>query len=148
MVSVPVRGLIVGLATAARLTVPESFPLAPPVIVSQPSALVAVQAQPVSVVTVTLAVPAPAPMVWVSGATPYVQAAPAWVIVTIWPAMVSVPVRGVIVGFAAAVTFTLPESLPLAPLVIVSQPTPLVAVHAQPVSVVTVTLAAPPLAPI
>src|SRR3954469_571860 len=119
MVSVPVRAVMVGFAAAVTPTVPESLPLAPLVIVSQLSALVAVQAQPVSVVTVTVAVPAPAPMVWVSGATPYVQAAPAWVIVTVWLAMVSVPLRGVIVGFVAAVTVTVPESVPLAPLVIV-----------------------------
>jgi len=50
-------------------------------------------------------------------------------------------VRGVMAGFAATVTFTVLESVPLAPLVIVSQPSALVAVHAQPVSVVIVALA-------
>jgi hypothetical protein len=61
------------------------------------------------------------------------------VTVTVWPATVSVPVRGLVVGFAA--TLKLTEPVPdMPPLVTVIQPTELVAVHAQELPVVTAIL--------
>ena len=69
----------------------------------------------------------------------------AWFTVTVWFATVNVPVRAAPV-FTAALIDTLPFPLPLAPAVIDNHDTLLVAVHAQPVPVVTVTgpMAPPP----
>jgi hypothetical protein len=50
---------------------------------------------------------------------------------------VSVPLRGVVVEFAAILNVVDPLPLPLAPPLIVIHPALLVADHAQPVSVVT-----------
>ena len=55
-VSVPVRWLVLGLASARKLTVPFPLPLAPLVIVSQLALLVAAQLQPPAVLTLTLRV--------------------------------------------------------------------------------------------
>jgi hypothetical protein len=66
------------------------------------------------------------------------------VTVKVEPAIVSVPVRSGPV-FAATVKLTVPEPVPLAPLVTVIQFTLLAAVHAHPDCVVTVT--GPPLPP-
>ena len=74
------------------------------------------------------------------------QAAAAWFTVYVWPAMVAVPVRGVVMVLAATVRATVPLPLPLAPLVTVSHDAVLAAVHAQPVGLVTATLAAWPAA--
>jgi hypothetical protein len=76
-------------------------PVAPALIVIHDTLLTAVQAQPVAAVTVTVALPptavAFADVAEIAGA----QAAPAWVTVNVLPAIVSVPVRMVVVGFAA-----------------------------------------------
>ena len=74
------------------------------------------------------------------------QAAAAWLTVKVWPAMVAVPVRAVVTVLAATDRATVPLPLPLAPLVTVSQDAVLAAVHAQPVGLVTDTLAAWPAA--
>ena len=63
--------------------------------------------------------------------------APAWVTVTVWPAMVGVPVRGDAVVFASIENATVPLPLPLTPDVMVSHELLLVAVHVQPVAAVT-----------
>ena len=60
MVSVPVRGDVSGLAAMENATVPLPLPLAPEVMVNHASLLVAVQVQPVVVVTVALLEPAAA----------------------------------------------------------------------------------------
>ena len=73
------------------------------------------------------------------------HAAAAWLTVNVWPAMVIVPVRAAPV-LAATVKATVPLPLPLAPLVTVSHDAVLAAVHAQPVGLVTDTLAAWPAA--
>jgi hypothetical protein len=64
---------------------------------------------------------------------------PACVTVCVWPAIVIVPVRTVVFGFAVNVNATVPLPLPLAPLVIVIHDAVVLAVHAQPVAVVTST---------
>jgi hypothetical protein len=56
-----------------------------------------------------------------------------------WPPIVSVPVRGLVVRFAAAEYETVPVPDPLEPPVIVTQAAAEEAVHAQPESDVTVT---------
>ena len=66
--------------------------------------------------------------------------------VKVAPAMVSVPVRLAIAGFAATLKPAVPEPDPLAPLVTVIHVALLVAVHAQPDNVVTALLPVPPAA--
>ena len=66
------------------------------------------------------------------------------VITKLLPAIVSVAVLVCDVVFDAAVNVTLPEPLPVAPLVIVTHDAPLVAVQLQPAVVVTVTVPLPP----
>ena len=77
------------------------LPLAPAVIVIQLTLLAAVHEQPVPAVIVTLPVLAVSATVAEVGATVKVQGAPLCVIVTVWPAMVMVPVRDVVDVFAA-----------------------------------------------
>jgi hypothetical protein len=66
--------------------------------------------------------------------------------VTVWPATVSVPVRGDVAAFAAIVKATVPLPLALEPEVMVSHESLLVAVQAQPVAVVTLLLFEPAVA--
>jgi hypothetical protein len=65
--------------------------------------------------------------------------------VIVRPATVSVPVLELVLVLAATEYATVPEPVPLAPDVIVIQDTPLEAVHAHPL--VVVTLAVPVVAP-
>ena len=76
------------------------MPVAPAVMVTQLALLVAVHAQPVAAVTVTVPVPAAAVGLADAGEMVGVHGAPAWVIVKVLPPIVSVAVRGVAVGFA------------------------------------------------
>jgi hypothetical protein len=65
--------------------------------------------------------------------------------VKVWPPIVSVPVRCVVVAFAAALKLTVPLPLPDAPAVTVNQLVLLLtAVHAQPVCAVTLVDPVPP----
>jgi hypothetical protein len=84
------------------VTVPLPDPLAPPVILNQLAVSVAVQVQPLVAVTVTLPVPPALVSEIVVGDTLNVQAAPASVTVTVWPATVSVALCGEGDVFAAA----------------------------------------------
>ncbi len=143
MVSVPVREDVAVLAAIENATAPFPLPPAPDVMVSHAALLVAVQLQPASVVTAVLLELAAAPGVNVIGETVNVHGTPAWVTVTVWPAMVSVPVRGDVSVLAAMENATVPLPLPLAPEVTVSQEALLVAVQLQPVVVVTVALLEP-----
>jgi hypothetical protein len=61
MVNVPVLEPVPGLLATENLTVPFPVPLWPDVMVTQPTLLVAVHAQPVWVVTLALPVPPPDP---------------------------------------------------------------------------------------
>jgi len=67
-----------------------------------------------------------------------VHDAAAWVTVSVWPAMVRVPTRTLVVLFGATVMLTTPVPEPLAPAVTVIQAALLTAVHAQPLEAVTV----------
>jgi len=143
MVIVPVRGAPVFMATENCVT-PAPLPLAPAVMVIQESLLVAVHAQPVAVVTLTLPVPLEAEKFWLVGLIVNEQPE-LCVTVNVWPAIVIVPVRcGPVL--AATENSVTPLPLPLAPAVMVIQLSLLVAVHAQPVAVVTLTEPDPPLA--
>ena len=64
----------------------------------------------------------------------------------VWPATVSVPVRGVVTVFAATLKPTVPFPVPLLPLVIVIQLALLVAVQVQLLDVVTAVVDEPPAA--
>lgn len=70
----------------------------------------------------------------------------AWVTVKVRPAMVTVPVRDEVVGFAATAIVTEPLPVPLAPPVTVNQAAWLDAVHAQVLPAVTETLVVSPAA--
>ena len=75
------------------------------------------------------------------------QPTAAWFTENVWPPIVSVPVRGVPLGFAVALNATVPLPVPLAPLVTVSQGVLLLTpVHAHPASVVTAVDPVPPAA--
>jgi hypothetical protein len=133
-------------AAAANVTVPPPVPLDPTVTVTQLAPLVAVHAQPVVVVTATLPVPPAAANACDDGEMLNAQPAAACVTVKLWPAIVSVAVRATVMLFAATLKLTVPLADPLDPAVTVTQLASLVAVHAQPVIVVTATLPVPPLA--
>jgi hypothetical protein len=82
--------------------VPLPLPLAPALIVSQASLLVAVQLQPVPAVTVTLPVVATDDVRFDDvGEIVNVQGAPACVTVNVWPPIVIEPVRDVVPVLAA-----------------------------------------------
>jgi hypothetical protein len=140
-VIVPVRAASVVLAATLKLVEPRPVIDAPLVIVIQAALLVAVHAQLDPVVTATL------PLVPVDGAFTVVgdtvneQLSAAWLTVTVWPAIVIVPVRAAPVVLAATVKLLEPRPVMVAPLVIVIQAALLVAVHAQLEPVVTDTLA-------
>ncbi len=141
-VSVPVRDEVPVLAAMEKATVPLPLPVTPDVMLSQETLLVAVHEQPVAVVTLALLEPATAAGFSEVGETVKEQdgAAPAWVTVTVWPAMVSVPVRDDVAVLAAMANATAPLPLPPAPDVMVIQEALLVAVQPQPPPVVTVLL--------
>ena len=75
-------------------------PVAPALIVIHAALLVDVQAQPVAAVTVIVPVPATSETFADVGAIVGAQGAAACVTVKVLPPTVSVPVRGVVVGFA------------------------------------------------
>src|SRR5262245_11562339 len=123
-------------------TVPLPLPLVAPVSVSHESFDVAVHEHDEVVVTSTLDEPAPDAAGIVSGAPAYEQeaAAAAWVTVTVWPAMVSVPERGEVSVFSAIEKDTVALPVPLAALVSVIQESFAAAVQAHEDVVVMSTL--------
>jgi hypothetical protein len=76
-------------------------PLLPAVIVIQPALLLAVQAQPPGAVTLTEPPPPLEEHDAVVADSVYVQGTPASVTVTVWPAMVTVPVSALELVLAA-----------------------------------------------
>ena len=137
-VSVPFRAAPVFAATV-YVTLPFPVPELPLPIVIQFALLVAVHAHVEEVVTFRFVpLPPAAPIDALVGATVYEHdvAADSFT-VTVCPAMVSVPARGVAPVFAATVNVTLPLPLLLAPAVTVTQFTLLAAVQVHPLVVVT-----------
>src|SRR5687767_6768082 len=142
-VMVPVRAADV-LAPTLKATVPLPEPAAPEVTVIQGSDATAVQSHVAPVVTVMgVPVPPALPNDADVGANVYVQPV-ACDTATVWPATVSVPLRGP-PALAAAAKVTLPLPLPDVPFVIESQLALLDAIHAHVGGAVTVTVR--PLAP-
>jgi hypothetical protein len=137
---------VVVLAVAVTVTVPLPEPLPPLAIDSQVALLVAVHAQPVATVTPTEPLPPVATMLCVDGDSATVHDTPNCVTVTVCPPTVTVALRDDVDVLAVAVTVTVPLPDPLPPLVIDSHVALLVAVHAQPVATVTVTVPLPPAA--
>jgi hypothetical protein len=76
-------------------------PEAPFVIESQVAPSLVVQAHPAGVVTEMVLLEAAGPTEATEGETEYVHGAPAWVTVSVWFAIVTVPVRLVVAAFAA-----------------------------------------------
>ena len=92
IVSVPVRG-VEAFAATVYATVPFPVPLPPLVTVIQDTSLAPVHPQPVVVVTAVVNDPPAATAVWAFGAIEKLQE-PLCVTVSVCPAIVSVPVRG------------------------------------------------------
>jgi hypothetical protein len=111
----------------------------PAVIVIHAWLLTAVQPHPVGAVTSTTSVVPANTALTDTGEMVAAQGAPACVTVKVLPAIVSVPVRGVVAVFAATSKVTEPLPFPVAPVARVIHPALLVAVHAQPVAAVTET---------
>jgi hypothetical protein len=91
-------------------------------------------------------VPPPAGTLMVCVVTMMSQSA-TWFTVTVWPAMVRVPVRGPCPPCPETVNVTLPLPVPLAALVTVTKDALLTAVHPHALGAVTVTVAVPPISP-
>jgi hypothetical protein len=85
------------------VTDPLPLPVAPALMAIQDALSVAVHAQPVAAVTVTVFVLAAEPTLADAGAIVGAHGAPAWVTVKVLPPIVSVPVRAVVVGLAVTV---------------------------------------------
>ena len=83
------------------MTEPFPVPVAPALIVIHAALLVAVQPQPVTAVTVTVPPPAAAATLADAGEIVELHGTPAWLTVNVLPPTVKVPVRGVVVVFAA-----------------------------------------------
>jgi hypothetical protein len=115
-------------------------PLLPLVIVIQPALLAATQAHPLVVVTAVVEELPAAATLCDAGETAKLQMtmAASCVTVNVCPATVKEPDRGLADVFAAMSNVTAPLPVPLLPAVMVIQFALLVAVHAQPLDVVTV----------
>src|SRR5204863_3802743 len=96
MVSVPVRGLVLVLTVTDQVTEPLPVPLAGAHVSQLVALLDAVQVHPAPAVTVTVPVPAAETGWALAGEIEYVHAAPSWVTENVWPEIVSVPVRGLV----------------------------------------------------
>jgi hypothetical protein len=106
--------------------------------------LTVVHAHPLEAVTLVDPDPPAALTVCDEGEIVGVQDAPASLTVNVFPPIVSVPLRGVDVGFGSALKLTVPPPAPLAPAVIVNHPLLLAAVQLQPAGAVIVMSPVPP----
>src|SRR5512134_3015303 len=116
MITVPCRAADV-LACTASCTEPFPEPLAPALTLIHETCETEVQLQPVAAVTATEMLPPEAATVCCCGAMANEHPA-VWMIVNVWPPMLSVPVRSVPV-LAATLKVTEPSPEPLAPEAIV-----------------------------
>jgi hypothetical protein len=116
-------------ASTSNVTAPMPDPLAP--LVTEIHVACDVDDQPhwVPATTLTVLVPETGSTVKLVGVTLYEQAPASCVTDTVCPAMVSVPVRGALVGFCCTMNVTAPMPEPVAPLLTVIQPTALTDVH-------------------
>jgi hypothetical protein len=130
-------------AATVNATLPGPVPAAPLEIAAHGAALVAVQLQPVVVVTATAPPPVALVNDWLIGVIVNTQGAAACVTVNVAPAIVRVPTRLTVAVFAATLKVTVAVPRPVAPAVTVIQGALLTAVHAQPTPAVTVLLPVP-----
>ena len=121
-------------------------PVADPATVSHEAVVDEPQPQVNCVVTAIVPVPPPAGTVTLSGVTENAHAALGSVIAKLFPAIDRKAVLPSAVVLGAAVNPTVPEPVPAVPLEIVTHDAPLVAVHAHPELVVTMTVPLPPAA--
>jgi hypothetical protein len=122
------------------VTEPLPLPVAAAIVIHA-ALLVAVHAQPVAAVTLTVPPVIPAAGTLAEAAAIVgAQGAPACVTVNALPPMVIVAERAVVVGFAVTLYETDPFPLPVAPALMVIQAALSVAVHAHPVGDVTATV--------
>jgi hypothetical protein len=111
--------------------------------VIQATLLVADQEQPVDVVTLNVAEPPAAVAVRDVGVMAYEHCAVSCVTVKVCPAMVAVPVRGLVPVFTPTLRPTVPFPAPLKPLVTSIHVTLLTAVQEQPAGAMTLTVVKP-----
>jgi len=144
MVSVPVRALVVLFAATVTPTVPSPDPLAPAVTVIHGTFDTAVHAQPAGAVTRRLVAPPAVCVERLVGVPANEQGTAACVTGTFCPAIVNVPLRGLVtlLGSIEIVTAPLPE--PLVPVFTVIQGTLETALQLQPAGAVTVIVRASP----
>jgi hypothetical protein len=119
-------------------------PLAFAVIVTQTGTFVVTQLQLAGASTLTVRAPPDTENCALAGDNTVTQEAAACVTVKVWPAMVSVPVRGLEFGLLATANPTAPLPEPEAPLVTVIQASLLTAVQLHPPGAVTLELPEPP----
>jgi hypothetical protein len=144
-VIVPVRELVVPFVAALKATVPFPEPLAPLVTVIQLAPLLAVHVHPAIAATENDPAPPAAATDWLVGDSEYEHdGAAAWLMVKVLPPAAMVPVRELVVVFAAALKATVPVPEPLVPLVRVIQLAPLLAVHVHPAVAVSENDPVPP----
>jgi hypothetical protein len=145
IVSVPLRGDVVGFAPIENATGPLAVPDVAPVTVIQESLLRADHGQPFCVVTFVEPVEAVAGADCDVAESENVQPAGACVTVNVCPATLNVPIRCVPLGFADALKLTGPLPSPFAPLVIVNHVDALLkAFHVHPCGAVTLVDPVPP----
>jgi hypothetical protein len=141
-VTVPVREVVDVLAATVNVTAPFPEPLTGDTVI-QLAPEFAFHPQPDGFATVIVNVPPPLPGVSPVGDTEYVQAAGACVTVTVFPAIVTVPVRDVVAVFAPTVIVVVPEPVPLVGDIMI-QLAPVEADHAHPEPAVTLITQLPP----
>jgi len=142
---VPVRAVVVPFVAVLKATVPLPEPVAPLFKVIQLTPLLAVHVHPAAAVTENDPVPPAAVAAWLAGDTVYEhEGAAPWLIVKVCPPTPMVPLRELVVLFAAALKATVPLPEPVVLLVTVIQLAPLVAVHVQPAAAATENDPVPP----
>jgi hypothetical protein len=127
-----------------KLPVPDPVPEAVSVI--HETVVDDVHAQPAWVVTVIVTVPPPPGTVTSTGVTENVQDGLGSVTTNVWPAIVKVADRSLVVVFAPAVKLIVPEPVRPVPLEMVTHVAPLVALQVHVAPVVMLTLLVPPFA--
>jgi hypothetical protein len=146
IVSVPVRGLVEVLTAIAYATVPLPFPLPPPVTEIHDALLAPVHAQPLVVVTAVDNAPPAAGAVCAVDDSEKPQT-PLCVTVSVRPAIVRVPERGLVAVLAETLYETVPLPVPLLPPVTeIHDVLLLTPVHPHPLVVVTAAEWEPPAA--
>jgi hypothetical protein len=139
----PLRAVARGLAVTDTVMLPFPVPEGTPPIAIQAVLLVAVQAQPVGAVTAIDEFPATQSSETAVLESWNVHDVPAWVTVTVWPATVTVPVRGAAAIFGVTENCARPPPARLLPAVIAIHPALLIAVQEHPAAVLTVMVPVP-----